>query len=535
VTHFPAPRRRTWFRSLYWRIAAGFVVFLAGTLAAQVGLFVWLITRGEGDVSSKALETFATLVANDVASEIAAKREPNLNHHLTERYGSLPRVIWVIFRDGHTVTGRSGPVPPGLVRMMVGRLRGTAGPHGPETGFGTGGMPPPMAPLPDSGFAPGGPGETGRSGLTPDGRALQGPPPGPPTDGPDRPFEPRRRPAFAPVMVAGTPVAMVVIEAGRPAGRLWEEMGPFLLLGAGGLIVGAGALAAVLIFRPAHLRLEGLIDAARRLGGGDNDVRASESGGDEISGVAHAFNQMADGLADRAAQLQASDAARRQLLADVSHELMTPLTAIRGYLETLTMADLRLSDAERQRYLGIVSEETSRLERLIGDLLDLSRLEAGGGTLNIEPIGIEELFNRVLDRHGRAAQDKKVALAVTARPGLILSVDRMRFEQAVQNLAANALRHTPAGGRIELGAEQTIAGTTVRVSDSGEGIAPGHLSHVFDRFYKVDASRTEMAGSGSGLGLSIVKAIVERHGGRIAVHSRSGQGTTFEIFLPANP
>jgi signal transduction histidine kinase len=524
-------RRRTWFRSLYWRIAAGFVVFLAGTLAIQVGLFVWLVTWVEGDVSAKSLETFATLVASDIASEISSNREASLNHHLADRYGSLPRSIWVVFRDGHTVTGRSGPMPPGLIRFTAALLRGDGRLPAPDQGFGPAGMPPSMSPPP--GFPVGGPPpEPGRMEPGGDGRLPQGPPPRSPVGTFEQRFEPRRRPAFAPVVVAGARVAMVVVEAGRPPGRLWEELGPFLLLAAGGLILGAGALASVLIFRPAHRRLENLIDSARRLGAGETQVRASEVGGDEISGVAHAFNQMAGDLTERAEQLQASDRARRQLLADVSHELMTPLTAIRGYLETLTMADLRLADSERQRYLGIVSEEASRLERLIGDLLDLSRLEAGGGTLNVEPIGIEELFNRVLDRHGRAAQEKGVALAVSARPGLILSVDRMRFEQAVQNLAANALRHTPAGGRVELAAERSGGGTWVRVGDNGEGIAPEHVPHVFDRFYKVDASRAENEGSGSGLGLSIVKAIVERHGGRIAVNSRPGQGTAFEIFLP---
>ncbi len=490
-TEQPRPRR-AWYRSLYWRIAAGFVLFLGATLAVQVALFLWIVERGEGDVPARALETFATLVASDVASELQANRPTGeIDHHLVERYGSLPRTIWVVLEDGRVFSGKWGPPPPGLVRGMRARLR---------DGLRNGVPPPPRGDPPPPEFA-------------------------------DR-FRARRRPAFAPVLVHGHAVGMVVVEAGRPSGMIWHDMGPILALVAAGLIIGAGALAAVLIFRPAHRRLQGLSDAARRLGGGDPVARAPESGGDEISGVARAFNQMADGLVERAAQLQASDRVRRQLLADVSHELMTPLTAIRGYLETLSMPDLALDEAARRRYLAIVSEEALRVERLIGDLLDLSRLEAGGGALTLEPVGIDALFCRVLDRHGRDAGERGVALDAQAAPDLVVQADAMRLEQALQNLAANALRHTPTGGRVQLSAGREGEAVVLRVRDTGEGISPEHLPHVFDRFYKADASRRESSGSGSGLGLSIVKAIVERHGGRITVTSTPGEGTIFEVSLP---
>jgi two-component system sensor histidine kinase BaeS len=480
--------RRAWLGSLYWRIAAGFVVFLAVTLSVQAALFVWIVARGEEDVPARALETFATLVASDVATELEANHTTEaIDRHLTERYGSLPRTIWVILDDGRVISGKWGIPPPGLVHAIRGRMRGDM-PRPPR------GMPPP----PEFG---------------------------------DR-FRARRRPAIAPILLAGRPVGTVVVQAGRPSGTLLRDVGPLLALVAAGLILGAGALAAVLIFRPAHRRLRGLAAAARRLGSGDPVARAPESGGDEITSVARAFNQMADDLAERAAQLQASDRARRQLLADVSHELMTPLTAIRGYLETLAMPDLGIDDTARRRYLAILGEETQRLERLIGDLLDLARLEAGGGALDVEPVAIDELFGRILDRHGRDAAEKGVRLDVRTAPGLVVHADRLRLEQAVQNLAANALRHTPAGGAVQLSAELDGADVSLRIRDTGEGIPPEHLPHVFDRFYKADASRRETSGSGSGLGLSIVKAIVERHGGRIVVDSTPGQGTVFEVVLP---
>jgi signal transduction histidine kinase len=241
---------------------------------------------------------------------------------------------------------------------------------------------------------------------------------------------------------------------------------------------------------------------------------------------------MAADLSARAEALRVADHDRRQLLADVSHELMTPLTAIRGYLETLAMAELDLDTETRHRYLGIVREETARLERLIGDLMDLARLEAGGGALVRTEIPVEELFRRVIERHERDAGLKRVAL--TSRidpPSMTVDVDPVRLEQALQNLAANALRHTRSGGSIELVAGVGPDGAQLSVRDTGEGIPAEHLGHVFDRFYKADTSR---AGDqrGSGLGLSIVKAIVERHGGRITVRSQEGLETVFEIVLP---
>jgi signal transduction histidine kinase len=218
------------------------------------------------------------------------------------------------------------------------------------------------------------------------------------------------------------------------------------------------------------------------------------------------------------------------LLADVSHELMTPLTAMRGYVETLGMGELELDEETRARYLAIITEETHRLERIIGDLLDLARLEGGGGTMRREPVDVTSLFDRVASRHERELRERGVTLVrdVEARAAQVTG-DPDRLEQALQNLAANALRHTPDGGRITLSAAAADEGVRLRVRDSGPGIAPEHLPLIFDRFYKVDAARK--AAGGSGLGLSIVKAIVERHGGTIVAFN--DQGAVFEIVLPA--
>src|SRR3979490_286034 len=292
------------------------------------------------------------------------------------------------------------------------------------------------------------------------------------------------------------------------------------------------------MFGPAPKRLRHVQAAAERLGGGDLPARVPAGGGDEVAAVARSFNRMAEELAVRAEALAASDKARRQLLADVSHELMTPLTAMRGYVETLSMPELQLDHETAQRYLAIVMEETHRLEHIIGDLLDLARLEGGGGTMRKETVDVTWLFERVAMRHERELRERRVTLVQRVADGAAHVVGAPdRLEQALQNLAANALRHIEDGGQITLEAEP---GARLRVRDTGPGIAPEHLPLIFDRFYKIDAARK--ASGGSGLGLSIVKAIVERHGGTIVAYNDSNnanhsnqRGAVFEIVLPPPP
>jgi signal transduction histidine kinase len=289
---------------------------------------------------------------------------------------------------------------------------------------------------------------------------------------------------------------------------------------------------AFVVFGPARRRLRAVQDATERLGAGDLDARAPDYGGDEVAAVARSFNKMAAELTSRARALEASDSARRQLLADVSHELMTPLTAMRGYIETLGMAELRLDPPTRERYMRIVTEETHRLERIIGDLLDLARLEGGGTSMRRERVDVNAIFTRVEARHERELRERGVRLVRRVGPGAEFVIgDSDRLEQALQNLAANALRHTPEDGEIILGSSIVPDGSMLSVRDTGMGIPEEHLPLIFERFYKVDAARK--AAGGSGLGLSIVKAIVERHGGRVSAHNDNG--AVFEIVLPHAP
>jgi two-component system sensor histidine kinase BaeS len=342
---------------------------------------------------------------------------------------------------------------------------------------------------------------------------------------------PRRGPVMAPIVRDDAVVAVVWVPPLTGVRRFVETIGAPLAFGVILLLVGGTAVAALVVFRPAQARLRALEDAANRFGEGDLTARAPASGGDEVAAVAHAFNRMAADLAARQAQLVEADRARRQLLADVSHELMTPLTAIRGYAETLALPQFAPATKEGQRAVKVIEEEGKRIERLVKDLLDLARFEASGLSLEQDNVDVDEVFERVFERHAQAAQDKGVAIAIEPHDEDIRMVgDPMRLEQAVQNLAANALRHTAPGGTVRLGAIREGGHIKLTVSDNGVGIPPEHLPHVFDRFYKADQSRLQAGGSG--LGLSIVKAIVERHGGSVAVRSRQGVETVFEITLP---
>lgn len=486
-------------RSLYWRIGLGLILFLAITLGLQVGLFIWVAGETEGGMPERMGRDFAELVASEFESALTSDPALDLEAFARRRISELHRPAAIIFADGRVVAPADLDVPTGL-RMSGPFKRRASG---------------------------------GRGGSSPDRERR--PPPGaggpPPGSLPRMPFGgPRRGPVMAPIEHRGDVVAVVWVPPLTGLRRAADEIGTPLAIGAFLLLIAGTALAALVIFRPAQARLRALEDAARRFGEGDLSARAPAIGGDEVSAVAEAFNRMAADLAARQAQLVEADRARRQLLADVSHELMTPLTAIRGYAETLGLPQFAPPSTEGTRAVKVIQEEGERIERLVGDLLDLARFEAGGISLAQESVDLAEVFERVSERHAKAAQDKQVSIVIEPHDDdLRLVGDPMRIEQAMQNLAANALKHTPPNGTVRLGARRDGDRVRLTVSDNGVGIPAEHLPHVFDRFYKADRSRSQ---SGSGLGLSIVKAIVERHGGTVAVRSTPNVATVFEVSLP---
>jgi signal transduction histidine kinase len=502
-----------WHKSFYWRIALGFVLFLAAMLIVQAMLFAWVVARSGRTVPGESPVRFSQTVALDLSNALSGDPALDLARYLREQYSQGAHPFFVMLVDGRVITSGTSTFPETMLRAARERLqrrldRPDGGPRGrgdgsPREGppFGRGGGPPFLG--------------RGRRG---DGSEMEA-----------------TRYLFArptPIFVSGRLVGVVVVPPDAPFSLVLMRFAPMLGAVAVGVLLVGTLAASTLIFRPARRRLRRLEDAARRFGTGDLSARAPESGGDEIAAVATAFNAMADDLSKRAAALAASDQARRQLLADVSHELTTPVTAMRGYLETLTMAELALDEATRTRYLHIISDETARLDRIIGDLLDLARLEGGGSTLVMTEVSVAHLFDRVAARHERECERHRVTIARTIAAGTeTVHGDRDRLEQVVQNLAGNALRYAPEGSTIHLRTERDGTGVTIAVEDAGPGIAPEHLPHIFDRFYKADASRavgradgqSQATTNGSGLGLSIVKAIVERHGGRLVVESRPGR------------
>jgi signal transduction histidine kinase len=479
-----------WYRSLYWRIALGLIAFLAIMLAAEGGIFLWMTDRIAGSMPARSPRRLAALVASDLGTALAANRGLDIENYIQEQFGHTLQTFVVIMRDGQILANHDD-VPPQLLEAVRAELEFMEA-RGPR--------------------------RFGRRGAW--GEGL----------GPDRPPRPLRRGEFAPILVNGEPAGrIVVLPGGPPFSRIVKQFGPTIGLVATSILLIGTTLIALVVFGPARRRLKAVQAATERLGGGDLDARAPEQGGDEVAAVARSFNQMAAELANRTRALEGADAARRKLLADVSHELMTPLTAMRGYIETLSMPDLEIDSPTRERYLQIVSEETHRLERIVGDLLDLARLEGGGGTLRHDRVEIAALFDRVAARHERELRQRNVRLEFTVNPGAEDVIgDPDRLEQALQNLAANALRHTPDSGQITLTSDPDPAGIRLTVRDNGPGIPAEHLPLIFERFYKADAARK--AAGGSGLGLSIVKAIVERHAGTIT--ARNDNGAVFEIVIP---
>ncbi len=317
--------------------------------------------------------------------------------------------------------------------------------------------------------------------------------------------------------------ALVIVYRGAPGSQ-----GGFATFARSVLSAGL-ALTAILLALAAFFSgriskpLRQLDAAAHAMAAGNLQVRVQPGPVREVADLARSFNRMADTLED-------ADRQRRQLTADVAHELRTPLSIIKGRLEGIEDGVYR---ADPEQVAGLL-DEVSLLERLIEDLRLLALADAGQLTLAPELVDPAGLLQDARRSFAQQAQERGVALQVAAGPALPeLTADPQRIAQVLGNLVSNALRHTPAGGMVALAARAQPDGVLFEVRDSGVGIAPEDLPRIFDRFFRADSSRARASG-GAGLGLAIARRIVEAHGGRIWATSAPGQGTAVHFILPCH-
>ncbi len=300
-----------------------------------------------------------------------------------------------------------------------------------------------------------------------------------------------------------------------------------LLLFAGGIAMSLG------YFFSAALTDEILIlnQAAKEIAQGNLNVRVPVTGRNEMAELAHTFNEMAEQLEAAARKQRELDTLRRDLVAWVGHDLRTPLTSIRVLLEAL--ADGVVDDPTTvQRYLQTAQRQIRSLSALIDDLFEMAELDAGGLGLEQHPNSISDLISDTLESFSALATQQDVTLEGSVEPGIDpVCMDAGKIGRVLANLVSNALQHTPAGGTVQILALGVAEGVQVEVRDTGEGINPRDLPHIFDQFYRGEKSRSRDTG-GSGLGLAIAKGIVEAHGGRVGVESSPSEGTRFFFTLP---
>lgn len=332
--------------------------------------------------------------------------------------------------------------------------------------------------------------------------------------------------AEAPIVVAGRRVGTVRVWSLSPGGLLTTRDLAFrsasisALLLAALLAVVLASAAGVLYARSIVKPIDHVTETAAALRSGDQEARTSMSGDDPVGVLGRTLDEMADAIeADRESE--------RRLTADVAHELRTPLQAIQATVEAMQDGVLPLGEKQ----LETVRHETIRLARLTDSILELARLERGAVALRREPLDASAPLLAALDTHRMLIESAGLTLAEDITPGLSVLGDADRLTQAYGNLLSNAARYTPSGGHVTVRLAREDAEAVVTIADTGIGIAAEELDRVFVRFWRADAARSRTTG-GLGVGLAVVKEIVERQGGRVTVTSEPSEGTTFAVRLP---
>jgi signal transduction histidine kinase len=306
-----------------------------------------------------------------------------------------------------------------------------------------------------------------------------------------------------------------------------------------GLLLAGAALAlltALYVHRRLTRRLKRLADAVETIAQGDFatplELPRADPNGDELDRLTVGIGRMSERMARQLAQLQQAEVRRRELIANVSHDLRTPLASMQGHLELLLLKHGSLPPAEQRSYLEIATRHCERLSKLVRDLFQLTKLEANEIVPQCEAFSATELVQDVVQKLELAAEKRGLRLVSRFSVQQIqVQADIGMIETVLENLIGNALRHTPRGGQICVDVEPRARRVALRVSDTGCGIAREDLARLFDRYYHVDRGE-DVDAAGTGLGLAIVRRIVELHGSKIGVESTLGRGTTFAFDLP---
>jgi signal transduction histidine kinase len=324
------------------------------------------------------------------------------------------------------------------------------------------------------------------------------------------------------------PLGYVELSAGQDfsTAALRTTRRAFLLAGAGAtlLAVVVGLVMSQRLTSPLH----SLQETASRMGSGDLSARAEFERHDEIGDLAVQFNQMADQLEDSFSQIEAERDALRSFITDASHELRTPITALKNFI-TMIQGPAADDPIIQSEFLSESQDQIERLEWITHNLLDLSRLDGGLVEMDFASHDLGELMETAAAPFKTLAEDRQISLFIELpKESINLRCDATRLEMVLSNLLDNAFKFTPAGGEVALGTEQTAEVTRIWVRDTGAGIDPEDLDHIFDRFYRGRHNSTP----GSGLGLAIAKSLIEAQGGQIIVESTPGEGARFIMEFP---
>ena len=301
--------------------------------------------------------------------------------------------------------------------------------------------------------------------------------------------------------------------------------------------LGAAMLGGLVLFGLQTRRLRSLGAVMRRYAVAGREAmttRYASQGSDEIDVLGEQFNAMADQIGSQFASLKKMDDVRREMIANISHDLRTPLTTLRGYLETMQIKGDELSETDKQQYLQTALSHSQRLGTMVEELFELARLDSCESVVYSEPFSMCELVQDVTQKFQLRASEQSIRLEASLNPDAPLVYgDIAMMQRVLENLLENGLRHTPAGGAININVDIDSGNVEVQVADNGCGIPVEDVPHIFERFYQQDKHRTDS--NSAGLGLAIVKRILELHNSVIQVSSKLEQGTTFSFRLSPDP